>query len=140
MSELGKRRRESVLERLNSDSEHQRASVYWHNKKWHEKRREYPSAYELKLRYMVEKEFSNFEYEYETPVGWFDAKVEYKGKTYLFDITSPYSKAEKARIQRKREWSEAEGYKYIIFPKTSTMSKMAVSAALIKIRSKNGSL
>lgn len=122
------------LKRLNADPEHQRMAIKFYNRKYHERRKEYPSYQESVLRRIIEREFVEYEWEYETEAGWFDARVMYKGKEYFIDIEDKRNVYTKERDQRKREWCKENGRNLVNIQRGSSSSRTAVAVALLKIR------
>jgi hypothetical protein len=124
----------SAIRKLNADPEHQRMAIRFYNRKYHDKRKEYPSYQESVLRRIIENEFVEYEWEYETDAGWFDARVVYKGKTYLIDIEDKRNVYTKERDRRKMEWCKENGIQLVSITRGSDKSKTAVAIALLKIR------
>ena len=124
----------SNIKKLNADPEHQRMAIKFYNRKYHEKRKDYPSYQESVLRRLIEKEFVEYEWEYETDAGWFDARVMYNGKEYLIDIDDTRNAYTKERDRRKREWCKENGRNLVTVTRGSSISETAVTLALIKIR------
>ena len=124
----------SAIRKLNADPEHQRMAIRFYNRKYHEKRKEYPSYQESVLRRIIEREFTDYEWEYETDAGWFDARVIYKGKVYMIDIEDKRNAYTKERDRRKVAWCKDNGINLVRITRGSSSSKTAVTIALLKIR------